>query len=64
MAFQTGDLSYSKMNNIKRELVVQRWIAILRVFQSTFETVLQWIRLQGFFIGGKTRNIAIQLVLQ
>ena len=24
MAFQNSDLSYSKMNNIKRELVVQR----------------------------------------
>ena len=36
---------------------------MLLVLPPTFEPVLQQIRLQGFFIDGKTRNIAIQLVL-
>ena len=40
---------------------------MMRVLPTTFEPALQQIRLQGFFlpyVGGKTRNIAIQLVLK
>ena len=38
---------------------------MLRVLAPIFKHVLQQIRLQGFFyVGGKTRNIAIQLVMQ
>ena len=40
-------------------------IAMLRVLPPTYQPVLQQVRLQGFFsVGNKTRNIAIQLVLQ
>ena len=42
-----------------------RWILMLRVLPPAFEPALQQIRLQGlFFVGGKTRNSHIQLVLQ
>ena len=37
---------------------------MLRVLPTTFEPVLQQIRLQGFFlpyVGGKTRNIATHI---
>ena len=37
---------------------------MLRVLPPTFEAVLRQIRLQGCFVGGKTRNIANQIVLQ
>ena len=38
---------------------------MLRVLPPAFEPALQQIRLQGlFFVGGKTRNSHIQLVLQ
>ena len=41
------------------------WTAKLHVLQPTFEPVLHQIRLQGFFfLGGKTRSIAVQLILQ
>ena len=42
-----------------------RWILMLRVLPPAFEPALQQIRLQGlFFVGGKTRNSHIQLVLR
>ena len=37
---------------------------MLRVLPSSFERVLQQNRLQVFLVGGKTRNIAVKLVLQ
>ena len=37
---------------------------MLRVLPPTLEPVLQQIKLQGFFVGGKTRNTTIKLVLQ
>ena len=38
---------------------------MLRVLAPMFNRVLQQISLQGFFhVDGKTRNIAIQLVMQ